>query len=398
MDESTSNFERSSFIAKIYDTETLKDTEQAVLVGVKRAGTYDYEFQESLAELKLLAISAGASVSSIITQERKRIDPAFFIGKGKVSEVKEKLEEAGANLVIFDEELTPAQVRNLEKELDVKVIDRTTLILDIFVNRARTSESKIQVELAQLNHLLPRLTRQWTHLSKQHGGIGTKGPGETQLETDRRLINNKIKILKKKLEKIDNERNTQRKNRLDLFRVCLVGYTNAGKSTLFNSLTKSGVLIEDRLFSTLDSTTRKLSAHNGSNILLTDTVGFINKLPHQLVASFKSTLDEVRYANLLLHIVDFAHPHYMKRIANVRDVLRDIGAGDIPIIIVFNKIDISPEPYAEFGHYFTPDLKNFFISAKKRLGIEHLIKRIMYLADDNISVKGTGEKWPNSKY
>jgi GTP-binding protein HflX len=385
------------FIAKTYDTETLKDTERAVLVGVKMPGRFDYEFQESLEELKLLAVSAGAEVSRTVTQERKKIDPAFFIGKGKVSEIRQKLEEADANLVIFDEELSPAQVRNLERELNAKVIDRTTLILDIFVNRARTSEAKIQVELAQLNHLLPRLTRQWTHLSKQYGGIGTKGPGETQLETDRRMINNKIKMLKKKLEKIDNERNTQRKNRLDLFRVCLVGYTNAGKSTLFNCLTKSGVLIEDRLFSTLDSTTRKLSAKNGSNILLTDTVGFINKLPHQLVASFKSTLDEVRYANLLLHVVDFGHPHYMKRILNVREVLADIGADEIPTIIVFNKIDISPEPYAEFGHFFTADLKNFFISAKKRQGIEHLIKRIMYLADDNNSAMGTGEKWPNSR-
>ncbi len=352
-------------------------------MGVKLPGIQDFEFKESISELYLLASSAGAEIKSTITQERKRIDPATFIGKGKISEIKEQLEELDANMVIFDEELSPAQIRNLENRLDVKVIDRTTLILDIFVNRAKTNEARAQVELAQLNHQLPRLTRQWTHLSKQHGGIGTRGPGETQLETDRRLINNKIKVLKKKLDKIDDERITQRKRRLDLFNVCLVGYTNAGKSTLFNGMTRSEVITENRLFSTLDSTTRKLSALNGRNILLTDTVGFINKLPHQLVASFKSTLDEVRVADVLLHIVDFSHPNYLKRIADVREVLTEIGAENIPTILVFNKIDRSPEPYHEFGHYFTPDMKTFFVSAKKRLGIEHLIKRIEYLSDDN---------------
>lgn len=354
-------------------------------MGVKLPRAIDYEFDESLKELRLLATSAGAQVLDIVTQERKKIDPAYFIGKGKVSEIRAMIDSGGANVVIFDEELTPAQIRNLENSLEVKVIDRATLILDIFVNRAKTNEAKVQVELAQLNHLLPRLTRQWTHLSKQYGGIGTKGPGETQLETDRRLINNKIKILKKKLDKIDKERITQRKNRLDLFRVCLVGYTNAGKSTLFNCLTKSGVITENRLFSTLDSTTRKLADSNGRKILLTDTVGFINKLPHHLVASFKSTLDEVRLANLLIHVVDFSHPHYLKRIANVTEVLSEIGADKIPIIMAFNKIDKSAEPYAEFGHYFTPDLRNFFISAIKKQGIEHLIKRITFLADDNNS-------------
>ncbi len=355
-------------------------------MGVKLPRASDFEFEESLAELKLLALSAGAEVSATITQSRKQIDPAHFIGKGKVSEIKRQLQDSKANLVIFDEELTPAQVRNLEDQLEVKVIDRATLILDIFVNRARTTEAKVQVELAQLNHLLPRLTRQWTHLSKQVGGIGTKGPGETQLETDRRLIKEKIKGLKKKLEKIDRERVTQRQRRLDLFKVCLVGYTNAGKSTLFNCLTKSGVITEDRLFSTLDSTTRKLASRNGRDILLTDTVGFINKLPHQLVASFKSTLDEVRLADLLIHVVDFSHPNYLKRIKNVREVLTEIGAEKLPNIMAFNKIDISPEPYVEFGHFFTPDLKTFFLSAKKLVGIDHLIKRIVFLSDDNNSV------------
>jgi len=230
---------------------------------------------------------------------------------------------------------------------------------------------------------LPRLTRQWTHLSKQHGGIGSKGPGETQLETDRRLIGKKIKILKKKLERIDNERVTQRRRRLDLFNVCLVGYTNAGKSTLFNCLTKSGVKTENRLFSTLDSTTRKLATRNGYKTLLTDTVGFINKLPHQLVASFKSTLDEVRLADLLLLVVDFSHPHYLKRIQHVQTVLKEIKADKIPTIIVFNKIDQSPEAYSDFGHFYTPDKKNFFISAKKRTGIEYLINQIEFLSDDN---------------
>ncbi|MBD3217699.1 MAG: GTPase HflX [candidate division Zixibacteria bacterium] len=373
-------------MADFYETVNEDKTERAILVGVKLPRTIDHEFDESLKELRLLATSAGAKVQNIVTQERKKIDAAYFIGKGKVSEIRDLAESERANVVIFDEELTPAQIRNLENRLDIKVIDRTTLILDIFVNRAKTNEAKAQVELAQLNHLLPRLTRQWTHLSKQYGGIGTKGPGETQLETDRRLINNKIKILKKKLKKIDNERITQRKNRLDLFRVCLVGYTNAGKSTLFNCLTKSGVTTENRLFSTLDSTTRKLSDSNGHKVLMTDTVGFINKLPHQLVASFKSTLDEVRLSSLLIHVVDFSHPHYLKRIANVNEVLSDIGADKIPMIMAFNKIDKSPEPYAEFGHYFTPDLKNFFLSAIKKEGVKHLIKRITYLADDNNSV------------
>lgn len=335
-----------------------------------------------MAELALLARSAGAQVITSVTQSRRKIDPAFFIGKGKVRQIKSKLIETGANLVIFDDHLSPAQVRNLEKLLDVKVIDRETLILDIFISRARTNEAKAQVELAQLNHLLPRLTKQWTHLSKQYGGIGTKGPGETQLETDRRLINKKIKVLKKRLEKIDRERVTQRKRRLNLFRVCLVGYTNAGKSTLFNRLTKSGVLTENRLFSTLDSTTRRISSRDGQNILLTDTVGFINKLPHQLVASFKSTLDEVRLADLLIHVVDFSHPHYVKRIAQVNQVLDDIDAGNIPKIIAFNKIDISPEAYMDFGHIHTPDYTTYFISAKKSIGIEQLIKRIVFLADE----------------
>lgn len=358
------------------------DTERALIIGVKLPKVIDFEFNESIDELKLLAISAGAEIAETITQDRKKIDPTYFIGKGKVDDVKEAIFDSGANLVIFDEELSPAQVRNLEKILEVKVIDRTTLILDIFVKRARSNEAKVQVELAQLNHLLPRLTRQWTHLSKQHGGIGTKGPGETQLETDRRLIGTKIKVLKKKLERIDKERITQRKRRLNLFNVCLVGYTNAGKSTLFNCLTKSGVITENRLFSTLDSTTRKLATSNGREILLTDTVGFINKLPHQLVASFKSTLDEVRLADLLLLVVDFSHPHYLKRTQHVLEVLRDIGADKIPSITVFNKIDQSPEAYVDFGHFFTPDKKSFFISAKNKLGIEHLVKRIEFFSDE----------------
>lgn len=358
------------------------DTERALIIGVKLPKVFDFEFNESIEELKLLAKSAGAEVVDAITQERKRIDQTYFVGKGKVSEIKETIEETDSNLVIFDEELTPAQVRNLEKILEVKVIDRTMLILDIFVNRAQTAEAKVQVELAQLNHLLPRLTRQWTHLSKQHGGIGTKGPGETQLETDRRLISTKIKVLKKKLERIEKEREIQRKRRLDLFNVCLVGYTNAGKSTLFNCLTKSGVATENRLFSTLDSTTRKLATANGRDILLTDTVGFINKLPHQLVASFKSTLDEVRLADLLLLVVDFSHPYYLKRTQHVQEVLSEIKANKIPSITVFNKIDQSPEAYTDSGHYFTPDKKSFFISAKKKVGIEHLVKRIEFFSDE----------------
>ncbi|MCK4656353.1 MAG: GTPase HflX, partial [candidate division Zixibacteria bacterium] len=305
----------------MHNTSDDRLTEKAVIVGVKVYPTSDYEFQESLEELSSLVTSAGARVVARVTQARKRVDSRFFVGKGKVGEIKDGMKEGDANLVIFDEQLTPAHMRNLEKELDTKVIDRGALILDIFGKRAKTKEAHVQVEMAQLEYMLPRLTRQWSHFSKQVGGIGTRGPGETQLETDRRLTRKSISVLAERLEKIDRERTVQRKRRKNLYNICLVGYTNAGKSTLFNGLTKAKVWVENMLFCTLDSTSRSLHIGNGRKVIFTDTIGFIRKLPHQLVASFQATLDEVRYADLLVHVVDFAHPHYIKRIAAVNEVL-----------------------------------------------------------------------------
>lgn len=357
--------------------------EKAVIVGVKTPSTSDFEFSESLKELSALTFSAGAEVVSQVTQARKRIDPTFFVGKGKVNEIRESLVRDGGNIVIFDDQLSPAQVRNLEKALEAKVIDRGALILDIFGKRAKSKEARAQVEMAQLEYLLPRLTRQWSHFSKQVGGIGTRGPGETQLETDRRLTRKRISVLAERLKKIDKERTVQRKRRQNLFNACLVGYTNAGKSTLFNALTNEKVWAENMLFCTLDSTSRELHIGNGRKVIFTDTVGFIKKLPHQLVASFRATLDEVRLADLLVHIVDFSHPHYVKRIAAVQDVLREIGASGIPTLTVFNKIDQSPEAYLQFGQVVVPESDKFFTSATEKIGLDLLIKRIAQLAEES---------------
>lgn len=365
-----------------YNTQD-RQTEKAVIVGVKLPPTSEFEFLDSLQELSALAFSAGAEVVAEVTQSLPRVNPTFFVGKGKVSEIAEKIEESDASVVIFDEQLSPAQVRNLEKRLDVKVVDRGALILDIFGRRAKTKEARVQVEMAQLEYMLPRLTRQWSHFSKQVGGIGTRGPGETQLETDRRLTRKRISVLSDRLKKIDKAREVQRKRRLDQFNVCLVGYTNAGKSTLFNALTKEKVWAENMLFCTLDSTSRSLHLGNGSKAIFTDTVGFIKKLPHQLVASFRATLDEVRYADLLLHIVDFSHPHYVRRIADVDLVLTDLGASTVPRITVFNKIDISPEAYLDFGQLVVPEQDKFFVSAVKKIGLDLLVKRIADLAERN---------------
>jgi len=355
--------------------------EKIVCVGVKLPKTSPYEFDESMAELSSLVISAGGQVVGQVTQNRKSIDSTFFIGKGKVSEIRDIISENGSHVAVFDDQLSPAQVRNLEKELDVKVLDRGALILDIFGKRARSTEARVQVEMAQLEYLLPRLTRQWSHLAKQVGGIGTRGPGETQLETDRRLTRKRITSLREGLKKIDKERKVQRKRRQDLFNVCLVGYTNAGKSTLFNALTNEKVWAENMLFCTLDSTSRSMRMPTGANVIFTDTVGFIRKIPHQLIASFRATLEEVRLANLLLHVVDFSHPYYVKRIANVRDVLSDIGAGSIPRMEVFNKIDLSAEAYLDFGQVVVPKADKFFTSSTKKIGLDLLLKRIAFLAE-----------------
>ncbi|MCK4385754.1 MAG: GTPase HflX, partial [candidate division Zixibacteria bacterium] len=362
--------------------------------------------EESLEELKLLSETAGAEVLDAVIQERQKPDPALFVGKGKTDQIADLSRRKGANIVIFDHDLSPAQVYNLEKRLDIKVIDRSTLILDIFAKRAKTKESKIQVELAQLKYLLPRLTRGWTHLSRQWGGIGTKGPGETQLEMDRRRVRKKILDLEKSLVKIDKERTVQRKRRKDMFsdgsicggKVTLVGYTNAGKSTLFNQLTKASIKTEEKLFTTLDSTTRlirfaKEGKHLGDfKIVLTDTIGFIRKLPHHLVASFKSTLDEVRLADLLLHVVDVSHPDFAQHIDKVNQVLSELDSLDKPTIMVYNKIDrlnqiVPTPPGSTMNENYIPgtplyfsnsDQKEnkIFISAQEEIGINDLIGRI----------------------
>jgi GTP-binding protein HflX len=313
--------------------------ERCVIVGVSTRSIGREETEEYMNELALLADTAGADVVHRVSQDRDRIDAATFIGKGKVEEIRAFVSDQKIPLVIFDDDLTAVQVRNLERILECKVLDRSGLILDIFASRAKSNEAKTQVELAQLQYLLPRLTRQWTHLSKQFGGIGTKGPGETQIETDRRMIRARISHLKSKLERIAQQRITQRKGRLHHTRAALVGYTNAGKSTLLNLLSGSDVFVENRLFATLDPTTRIVQLGASGQILMTDTVGFIRKLPHHLVASFKSTLEEITEADILLHVVDVASKTYDEQIKVVNDTLEELGAADKPTLMVFNKID-----------------------------------------------------------
>lgn len=299
--------------------------------------------EEHLAELEELALTAGAETILKLMQDRPAIDPAYYIGKGKAEELAYLVEQNEIDIVIFDDDLTPVQLRNLEKLVDKKIIDRSGLILDIFASRAKTNEAKTQVELAQLQYMLPRLTRAWTHLSKQYGGIGTKGPGETQIETDRRIIRNKISHLKEKLNRIEKQRNTQSQQRKYLIRITLVGYTNVGKSTLFNLLTNAGAFAEDKLFATLDSTTRTLNFKKKEKLLLSDTVGFIRKLPPNLVASFKSTLNEVRDADIILHVVDISHPQFEEQIAVVDQTLKELGSDKKTQIKVFNKVDALTE-------------------------------------------------------
>ena len=312
--------------------------EKAILVSVCTAGTTIERTQECLNELAFLLDTAGGIAVRQVIQKLERPDPRTYIGSGKLEEVREYKNALDADFLVFDDELSPAQLRNLEREFGCRILDRTTLILDIFARRARTSIAKTQVELAQLQYMLPRLTRMWTHLERQRGGIGMRGPGETQIETDRRLITEKIALLKEKLQSIDKQKVQQRKNRESLVRVALVGYTNVGKSTLMNLLSKSDVFAENKLFATLDTTVRKVVLGN-LPFLLTDTVGFIRKLPHGLVESFKSTLDEVCEADLLLHVVDISHPDYEEQINAVNRTLGEIGASDKPTILVFNKID-----------------------------------------------------------
>jgi len=317
---------------------TKKQIETAILIGVVTRGQNKEQAKEYLDELEFLTRTAGAKTLHKFVQKLDRPDSKTFIGKGKMEDVKAFVVDKDVDMVIFDDDLTPSQLRNIEKVLDCKILDRSNLILDIFASRAKTAHAKTQVELAQYQYMLPRLTRMWTHLQKQKGGIGMKGPGETEIETDRRIIRDKIALLKVKLKAIDKQMSTQRGNRGKMVRVALVGYTNAGKSTIMNMLGKTNVLAENKLFATLDTTVRKVVLKN-IPFLMADTVGFIRKLPHMLVESFKSTLDEVREADLLIHIVDVTHPHFEDHIDVVNQTLNEIGASDIPVIMVFNKID-----------------------------------------------------------
>lgn len=318
--------------------ETRPSTERAVLVGLISQQQDEKQARDYLEELAFLADTAGAVVLKQFMQRLDQPHPVTFVGQGKLNEIADYVKVTEADTVIFDDELTPTQLRNVEKALECKVLDRTNLILDIFARRAQTAHAKTQVELAQYQYLLPRLTRMWTHLERQRGGIGLRGPGETQIETDRRIILDKIARLKEELKKIDLQKATQRKNRGKTVRVALVGYTNVGKSTIMNMLSKSEVFAENKLFATLDTTVRKVVITN-LPFLLADTVGFIRKLPHDLVESFKSTLDEVREADILVHVVDISHPGFEEQIKVVDRTLTEIGAGDKNKIYLFNKID-----------------------------------------------------------
>lgn len=361
-------------------TKTKTEKEKALLAGVYGADVPRWQAEEYIAELEMLADTAGAVTVHRILQNRDHPDPTSYVGKGKLREIGALVGELKIDTVIFDDDLTATQIRNIEKEAQTKVLDRSGLILDIFASRARTSASRTQVELAQLQYLLPRLTRFWTHLSRQTGGIGTKGPGETQIETDRRLIGRRIAVLKEKLEKLDRQRTTQRKRRGDHVRVAIVGYTNAGKSTLMNTLTDTDVLAEDRLFATLDSTVRRLDLANHT-VLLSDTVGFIRKLPHHLIESFKSTLDEVRESDIILHVVDASSPSIEDYIDVVEQTLKELGIRNKMNQLVFNKIDrVEPGDLAELKRQWKDAL---FVSAVRGIGIGKLRDRIEHLVEED---------------
>ena len=317
----------------------IQDQEKAVLVGLIYKEQTEINVKEYLVELEFLAETAGAVTVKTFMQKLPKPDSKTFVGKGKLEEIKEYVKAKGVSLVIFDDELTGSQIGNISDEVGVKVIDRSDLILDIFASRAKTASAKVQVELAQYQYLLPRLKGMWKHLERQGGGIGSRGPGETEIETDRRIVKDKIALLRKRLGEIDKQAMTQRKERGEYIRVALVGYTNVGKSTLMNALSKADVFAENKLFATLDTTTRKVVFEH-SPFLLSDTVGFIRKLPHHLVESFKSTLDEVREADCLLHVVDISHHGYEEQMGVVNKTLQEIGAFDNPVLTIFNKMDL----------------------------------------------------------
>ena len=353
---------------------------KAILVGVD-FGKGDHA--GSLEELTLLARSSGAEPVFAVTGKRSSPDAAFYIGSGKVDEVVQAIHLYGAELVIFNHALSPAQQRNLEKRLHVNVVDRTSLILDIFAQRAKSHEGKVQVELAQLQHLMTRLVRGWTHLERQKGGIGLRGPGETQLETDRRLIGERVRMLRTRLSKLQRQRETQRRsrNRNQIFSVSLVGYTNAGKSTLFNTMTKAGTYAADQLFATLYTTSRRIYLENVGNVVISDTVGFIRELPHQLVAAFRATLEETIHADLLLHVVDAGNPMRNEQIEQVNLVLEEIGADRIPQLLVWNKIDVAGlKPGIERDEY--GKIRRVFASARTGEGLDLLREAIAEYAKD----------------
>lgn len=353
---------------------------KAILVGVD-FGKGDHA--GSLEELTLLARSAGAEPVFTVTGKRSSPDAAFYIGSGKVDEVAQAIHLYGADLVIFNHALSPAQQRNLEKRLHINVVDRTSLILDIFAQRAKSHEGKVQVELAQLQHLMTRLVRGWTHLERQKGGIGLRGPGETQLETDRRLIGERVRMLRARLSKLQRQRETQRRsrNRNQIFSVSLVGYTNAGKSTLFNTMTKAGTYAADQLFATLDTTSRRIYLENVGNVVISDTVGFIRELPHQLVAAFRATLEETIHADLLLHVVDAGNPMRNEQIEQINLVLEEIGADRIPQLLVWNKIDLAGlKPGIERDEY--GKIRRVFASARTGDGLDLLREAIAEYAKD----------------
>lgn len=357
--------------------EVREKAERALLVGVKRPFGWAEEPEESLDELALLADTAGAEVVDRVVQRRKRIDPAFFVGRGGAERLASEVKTREIDVVLFDEDLSPAQMRNLEQMVETKIVDRSGLILDIFARRARTQAAKIQVELAQLEYLLPRLTRQWSHLSRQAGGggamggIGTRGPGETQLEVDRRRVRKRIVDLSKALKRIERSRAVQRKRRREMFRIALVGYTNAGKSTMLNALSGAEAFVEDRLFATLDAMTRIVRIAPKQKVLMTDTVGFIRKLPPSLVASFRSTLEEVVEADLLLHVVDASHRAYEEHIAAVNEVLVDLDVLEKPFMLLLNKADLLEEKEL-FTQLRRTVPEGILVSAKKDIGLDEV--------------------------
>ncbi|WP_396162604.1 GTPase HflX [Flavobacterium sp.] len=371
------------------------DFEKSIIVGIITQNQSEDKLNEYLDELEFLTFTAGGTVVKRFSQKMDKPNPKTFVGTGKLEEIKYYIKDNDIKTVIFDDELTPSQSKNITKELDCKVLDRTNLILDIFAQRAETSYARTQVELAQCQYLLPRLTGMWTHLERQKGGIGMRGPGETEIETDRRIVRDRISLLKDKIKVIDKQMATQRSNRGAMVRVALVGYTNVGKSTLMNAVGKSDVFVENKLFATLDTTVRKTVIKN-LPFLLSDTVGFIRKLPTQLVESFKSTLDEVREADLLLHVVDISHPEFEDHIASVNQILQDIKSADKPTIMVFNKIDAFQPVYFDATdlsvekttkHYTLEDWKNtwmsklgesktLFISATEKANFEEFREKV----------------------